>query len=266
MNALEGLRVVNTRSKEQAGELNHLLREAGAIPLPFPCIAITPVKEIAEFDQILASQSFDWICLTSQNAAEMLAIRARAIALDRTRLTAPRYAVVGTATAAALKKHLDIDASFKPETFDAESMARECPIEPGQRVLMPVSNLASTEPAAFLAAEGADVTRMVVYHTTVGDGGVDMGTSLKDNLVGAITFTSPSAVTGFVTRLKHEGGNLDDTRQVPIACIGPHTRDRAISVGMLRAFCPKHEHTLHGLLEALNQSVTSHQQGGRLWG
>lgn len=265
MNALHGLRVVNTRSVEQAAELNELLRDAGAIPLPYPCIAIAPAETVADFDRILTSETFDWICLTSQNAAEMLAIRARAMGLHRDRLTAPRYAVVGSATAAALKRHLDIDASFKPETFDADSMVRDCPIQPGERVLMPVSNLASTEPAEFLTTHGAEVTRMIVYHTTVGRGGVDAGTLLKDGAVGAITFTSPSAVSGFVTRMKREEGNLDDTRQVPIACIGPHTRNRAISEGMLRAFCPD-EHTMHGLLNALNDVVTSKRQGGRLWG
>jgi uroporphyrinogen-III synthase len=265
MDALEGLRVVNTRSKEQAGELNALLRAAGASPLPYPCIAIAPVAKIGEFDDILRQQSFDWICLTSQNAVEMLAQRAKAIGLDRTRLTAPRYAVVGNATANALKKHLDIDAAFTPETFDAESMARDSPIRGGERVLMPVSNLASEEPARLLTEKGADVTRLIVYHTTVGTGGVDVGTLLKDGQVGAITFTSPSAVSGFVKRLKKEEGNLDDTRQVPIACIGPSTRDRAISENMLRVFFPK-EHTLQGLLEALNDVVTSHRQGGRLWG
>lgn len=265
MNALDGLRVVNTRSREQAGELNELLRAAGAIPLSFPCIAIAPLSNVQEFDRALQDQPFDWICLTSQNAAEMLAIRARTIGLHRERLTVPRYAVVGTATAAALKKHLDIDASFTPEIFDAESMAKECPIEAGARVLMPVSNLASKEPADFLTEKGIDVTRMVVYQTTVGSGGVDLGTLLKDGAVGAITFTSPSAVSGFVSRLKREEGNLDDTRQVPIACIGPSTRNRAISEGMLRAFCPR-EHTLQGLLSALNDVVTSQQQGGRLWG
>lgn len=265
MDALAGLRVVNTRSKEQAGELNALLRAAGAIPLSYPCIAIAPVSRIGEFDQLLQNEAFDWICLTSQNAAEMLAIRARAIGLDRARLIAPRYATVGSATAHALKRHLDIEADFTPETFDAESMMRDCPIQGGERVLLPVSDLASEAPTQFLIEKGAQVTRMVVYHTTVGNGGVDVGTLLKDGQVGAITFTSPSAVSGFVKRLKKEEGNLDDTRQVPIACIGPHTRSRAISENMLRAFCPK-EHTLQGLLDALNEVVTSHGQEGRRWG
>lgn len=265
MEALEGLRVVNTRSKEQAGELNELLRAAGAIPLPYPCISIEQVPQIGEFDEALQQQAFDWICLTSQNAVEVLANRARAIGLDRAILTAPRYAAVGNATANALKKYLDIDASFTPEIFDAETMMRDCPIDGGERVLMPVSNLASADPARFLIEKGANVTRMIVYHTGIGNGGVDVGTLLKEGQVGAITFTSPSAVSGFVQRLKKEEGNLDDTRQVPIACIGPSTRNRAISENMLRAFCPK-EHTLHGLLETLNEVVKSHQQGGRLWG
>jgi uroporphyrinogen-III synthase len=265
MNALHGLGVVNTRSVDQAGELNALLRANGAIPLPYPCIEIVPVAEIEAFDQVLRTQSFDWIFLTSQNAVDLLANRAHAIGLDRDRLTAPRYATVGAATANALRQRLDIDAAFTPTTFDAETMARDCPIEPGERVLMPVSNLASEEPVVFLNQKGADVTRMVVYRTTVGNGGVEMGVLLNEGRVGAITFTSPSAVSGFVARLQQEAGNLDDTRQVPIACIGPSTRARAISEGMLRVFFPE-EHTLHGLLDALNAVVSSQQQGGRLWG
>ncbi|MEZ4666290.1 MAG: uroporphyrinogen-III synthase [Thermomicrobiales bacterium] len=265
MNALEGLRVVNTRSTHQAGELNDLLRAQGAVPLSYPCIAIEPVSKIEEFDAVLSQQSFDWICLTSHNAVEMLANRIDAVGIDRARVTRSRYAVVGTATAVSLKKRLDIDADFTPASFDADSMVRECPIHEGDRVLMPVSDRASEEPASFLTEKGALVTRMVVYHTVVGKGGVDVGTLLKDGQVGAITFTSPSAVSGFVKRLMKEEGNIDDTRQVPIACIGPRTRDRAISENMLRAFSPK-EHTLHGLLDALSDVVASRRQGGRLWG
>ncbi|MCA9860643.1 MAG: uroporphyrinogen-III synthase [Thermomicrobiales bacterium] len=265
MSALEGLRIVNTRAVQQAGELNDLLRKQGAIPLSYPCIAIAPVSKIGDFDAALERGSFDWICLTSQNAVDILASRAEAIGLDRAVLVAPRYAVVGAATAATLKRLLDIDASFVPEVFDATTMMRDCPIEAGERVLMPVSDLASDEPAVFLTEKGVDVTRMIVYHTVLGRGGVDAGTLLKDGLVDAITFTSPSAVSGFVKRLKREEGNLDDARQVPIACIGPSTRNRAISENMLRAFMPA-EHTLNGLLGALTDVVTSQQQGGRRWG
>ena len=52
MSALQDLRVVNTRSRDQAGELNELLRAAGAIPLAYPCIAIAPVAKIDAFDDV----------------------------------------------------------------------------------------------------------------------------------------------------------------------------------------------------------------------
>jgi uroporphyrinogen-III synthase len=264
MSALNGLRVVNTRSREQAGELNDLLRAAGAIPLSYPCISIAPMADIAEFDRAL-QREFDWIVLTSQNAVDILAQRVQALGIEREQLTRARFAVVGSATAASLQRHLGIEAAFQPADFHAEALARELPLAPGERVLMPVSNLAAQEPAAILAERGAEVTRMVVYETTVGKGGVDLATLLHDRMVDAITFTSPSAVDGFVTRLKREEGNLDDTRQVPIACIGPSTRNRAISQNMLRAFCPQ-EHSLPGLLDALNKVVTSARQGGISWG
>jgi len=111
MDALDGLRVVNTRSKEQAGELNELLRAAGAIPLSYPCISIVPVANIGEFDETLQQQSFDWICLTSQNAVEMLAIRANAIGLDRDRLTVHGRIVALDATE-------QVDVRLERDVFD----------------------------------------------------------------------------------------------------------------------------------------------------
>lgn len=265
MSGLDGLRVVNTRSLEQAGELNDLLRAAGAVPLPFPCIAIEPVSKMQELDDALASGKFDWVVLTSQNAVDVLANRANTLGLSREHLRRARYAVVGSATGAALKRQLGIDPDFQPVDFHGGATAREMPVVPGERILMPVSNLAAEEPAEILTERGAEVTRLVVYRTTTGKGGVDIGTLLRDGNVGAITFTSPSAVDGFVKRLKLESGNLDDARQVPIACIGPGTRSRAISNNMLRAFCPE-EHTLRGLLVALNDVVGSKGEEGRLWG
>ncbi|TXG79016.1 MAG: uroporphyrinogen-III synthase [Thermomicrobiales bacterium] len=265
MNALEGLRVVNTRSISYAGELNDLLRDRGAIALSYPCVAIEPVSKFAEFDNALRNDSFNWICLTSPSAVKILASRANQLGIDRARLTLPRYAVFGAAVADSLKKHLGIDADFASDTYGAESMTRDCPIERGDRVLMPVSDLATPELDGFLAEKGAEAVRIVVYRTVVGKGGVDVGTLLKDGHVDAIIFTSPWAVSGFVKRLKKEEGNLDDARQVPIACMSPHTRNRAISENMLRAFSPT-ELTLHGLLDALNDTVVLRRHTGRLWG
>lgn len=265
MNALAGLRVLNTCSSEDAGELDALLREAGAIPLSFPCVAVTLGSGIAEFDTVLQQQTFDWICLTSQYAVNVFANRVQTIGLDPERLTAPRFATIDPATSTALAGQLGIVAEYTPANFDGKTMARECPIEAGHRVLMPVSNLTPVEAVSLLTGKGAEVTRMVVYQSTIGAGGVDASTLLKDGQLDAITFATASAVDGFVKRLEREEGNLDDTRQVPIACIGPHSRNRAIARGMLRAFCSD-DHTLQGILTALHDVTVSRRQEGRYWG
>ncbi len=264
MSGLQHMRVVNTRAQTQAAELDQLLREAGAVPLSYPCIAIAPVEEIEEFDRILQTRSFDWICLTSINAVEMLAARVRHLGLDGARSTAPRYMVVGPATAAALKRTMGIDASFMPSIFDADALMANVPVEPGARVLLPVSDLASEEPMTALEQRGADVTRVTVYRNTIGTGGVNLGALLQSHDVDAVTFSSPSAVTGFVTRLANEHGNLDDLRSIPIACIGPHTRSRAHSSGMPHAFCPD-TYTLPGLLTALSDVMKSRRKGELSW-
>jgi len=264
MSALQRLRVVNTRARTQAAELDQLLRDAGAIPLSYPCIAIAPVTEIEKFDRILQTRSFDWICLTSTNAVEMLAARVRHLGFDRTRTTAPRYAVVGPATAAALKRRLGIDASFMPSTFDGDTLMKNVPIEPGARVLLPVSDLASDEPIETLEQRGAEITRMTVYQNTIGAGGVNLGALLQRHVVDAVTFSSPSAVSGFVARLAEEHVDLDKLSRIPIACIGPHTRSRAHAAGLARAFCPD-TYTLPGLLTALSDVISSSRKGEPPW-
>ncbi len=60
---MQGKGIVVTRAVHQAGDLADLLREAGAEPLLYPCIAIQPPDEPSALDEALrdaASGAFDW--------------------------------------------------------------------------------------------------------------------------------------------------------------------------------------------------------------
>ena len=65
---LAGKRIVITRARHQAGAFADLLREHGAIPILYPCIAIIPPDDPAPLDEALAHLSaYDWMLITSAN-------------------------------------------------------------------------------------------------------------------------------------------------------------------------------------------------------
>ncbi|MCA9871777.1 MAG: uroporphyrinogen-III synthase, partial [Anaerolineae bacterium] len=84
VSGLAGKRIVVTRAAEQAGDLDELLRERGATPLPYPCIAIAVPEDAAPLDEALrglAAGGYDWLVLTSRNAVAILAERLDALDL-----------------------------------------------------------------------------------------------------------------------------------------------------------------------------------------
>ena len=92
MTVLRGARVVVTRGRHQAGELDARLRGYGAVPVPYPCIAIVPPERSEPLDEALRAASageFDRLVLTSANS--VLVLRRRLDALDL-RLPAIRVA------------------------------------------------------------------------------------------------------------------------------------------------------------------------------
>src|SRR3954447_8504600 len=68
---LFGRRIVVTRSREQAGELVDMLEERGAEAIQAPTIRIAPPEDFEALDRACADAgSYDWIVLTSANAAD----------------------------------------------------------------------------------------------------------------------------------------------------------------------------------------------------
>lgn len=102
---LAGKRVVNTRAAHQAAELDRLLRDRGAVPLSFPCIAIRPPTDVAPLDAALgrlADGGFDWVVFTSANTVEAVAGRLSASASTATGRSGVRDPAEGSPTAASL--------------------------------------------------------------------------------------------------------------------------------------------------------------------
>ena len=251
---LEGSRVVVTRDREQAEELNARLREHGAVPLAYPCIAIVPPHSTLALDEALRSaavRGFDRLVLTSVNS--VMAVRQRLDALGL-QLPALPVAAVGPSTADAARRHLRLIVRDVPEVFLADSLATCVAIASGDRILLPQSGAADMSLIQALERRGAQVTRVEAYRTLCGTGGIRLRQLLRTGDVDAISLASASAAHHLADRLCEEGGTPRELAGIAVACIGSRTEAMAL----------RHEipvttvattHDLGGLIIALERAL-----------
>jgi len=264
---LAGKRVVNTRARHQAAELDLLLRERGATPLSYPCLEIVPPVDVAPLDAALAdlvAGRFDWLALTSANTVR--AITDRLAALDLRLPAAPAFATaaIGLTTAETAEAVLGLREAIIAPEGRGESLARAIPITAGARVLLPVSDIARPDAADLLRQRGAAVTVVTAYRTMTGSGGVDLPCLLRRQQVDAVTFASPSAVAGFVARLHAEGGDLGNFDGVAVVSLGPITQDEAKSRGFGQSSMSAMP-TLTALVETLAAVLVPSHGGIQAW-
>ena len=248
MSALAGKRIVVTRAAHQAEALNRLLRDKGAIPVSYPCIAIQPPADTSALDAALRDiGALDALLLTSANAVAAVADRLRTLDLqpDWSRLT---VAALGAATEAALLERLGIQADFVPAEQTAQGLARELPLEIGSRALLPQSAIASESTAEILRGRGAQARAVIAYETVIGGGGDDLPGMLAREEIDALSFASPSAVDFFARRCPRSAA--ESARALPVACLGPQTANRARESGYASVIAPPVS-GLRAMVEAL---------------
>lgn len=254
MSGLQGKAIVVTRAPHQADALALLLAEAGAMPLFYPCVDIALPDVTAPLDAALRAAEmgeFDWLALTSANAAWAVSRRLAELGLPLTILHGLRLAAIGPATAAAARDVLGLEVGVIPDEFSSAALAQVLTPLAEARVLLPASSLAETTLADGLRAQGAKVTYVVAYQTVIGSGGVDLPRLLRHGEIDAITLTSSSAATNLRRRVGDEGGDETSLRQVPIGCIGSRTAETARALD-LRVVAVPETHTLVGLIASLD--------------
>lgn len=253
--SLAGKYIVNTRASHQAAELDDLIRERGAFPLEYPCIAVQPPQDSALLDAAIHKLwhgEFDWLVLTSANAVWSIANRLRSLELSLN--YAPfKTAVVGTGTAEVVRSELGIDVDLLPVTFVAEHLAEAVLQQGGGSVFLPESRIARSSLADTLTSGGATVHRVVAYDTVCANDDHYLLADLQSSRVDIITFTSSSTVTCFANRLRQEDPQVNIQAllsDICIACIGTKTAATATEIGFPVSVVPR-EFTLQGLLSAL---------------
>lgn len=257
MSGLTGKRIVVTRAPHQADDLIDAIQGLGGISVRYPCIDIAPPTDLSSLDYALENvRDFDWVLFTSRNTVHMIAERIEALNL-RLDWEDVKIGAVGTKTSETILDLLGAKTDFVPEQHTGSDLARNLPIYPYEKVLLPQSSLADDDIYTILLGERqTDVTLVTAYRTIIGQGGDDVPKFLQNKQIDAITFTSPSTVANFIARIAPK-----TAWDIPAVCIGTTTAKVARDSGFQMVHTPS-EHTIDHLLELLDNLFTeaSHDQ------
>ena len=231
---LNGLRILVTRPRAQAGPLATELIARGGLPVLCPTIRIVPEPDTGEVDAALASAAhgdFDWVVFTSTNAVNVVAGRLDTLQLSPEHRATIRVAAVGAATGdAAAAAGLTVD--LVPVVANAEALVTELGprIKPGDRVLYPRSAIGRDVVPDRLQETGAVVLALDVYRTEP-ELDVDAGTvdAIRSGDIDAIVATSPSSLRNLIALLGADRHRVPD---VPVFCVGPVTAAAAEELGL----------------------------------
>jgi len=246
---LFGLRAVLTPGPSSPGMLEQHLRAMGAAILALPAFEVAPSDDMPE---PFAIDGYDWILLTSPNAAEALFDNLERQQLDARALAGTRLCAVGKATAAAVeRRHLRIDA--QPESYEPEAVRaalRGHGELQGTRILVPRADLTRRAATGLLEDAGATVVEAAAYRTRPPEFSREHAQGLLDFAPHLVVFTNSAAVRHFAAMLGDRA--LADLRPgTAFASIGPVTTQALERLGLPVAVEPLRHDAPH-LAEAIS--------------
>ncbi|MFD5276738.1 uroporphyrinogen-III synthase [Pseudarthrobacter sp. NPDC058362] len=166
--ALNGARVLITRSPERAAPVAAALAAAGATPLLLPLIDFERAADQHALDvacDALSAGAYGWLVISSATTVHALAgkARERGLALRQLVPAGTRIAAVGPATRRELEAE-GLQAHLVPA--GGQSAAGLLEVWPGGgTVLLPQADIAAPLLAEGLSAAGSSVTAVTAYHT-----------------------------------------------------------------------------------------------------
>lgn len=270
---LYGQRILVTRTREQASIFSERLQALGAVPVEFPTIRIMPPQDWEQLDSALNKlfledaverPYYNWLVFTSVNGVIMCCERLITLGHTIEHMSHVRIAVIGPATASALKRY-GLIADIVPDEYIAEGVAAALRSDAqargvslvGQRVLLARAAEARKILVTELQQAGALVDEVPAYYTVAvahdDEQGQQVLRLLREQKLDILTFTSSSTVLNFMQWLSSDEERVRLVTHNPhlsIACIGPITAQTARELG-LDVDIEAQEFTIDGLVEAI---------------
>jgi len=196
-----GRRLVLTRPRGPATEWRARLETLGANVLELPLIQVTKDYDKAVLVEVFAGiAQYEWLVFTSANGARFFFEEFHRAFDDIRALGLAQIAVVGEATAEAVREqHLRVEV--QPKKSNAEELARmlmERESLDSAKVLVVTGNLNRDTLVDMLSDARAIVDRLPIYKTEEADlTGDPVAGDFRQNGADAIVFASPSAAQSF---------------------------------------------------------------------
>ncbi|HEY1768176.1 MAG TPA: uroporphyrinogen-III synthase [Terracidiphilus sp.] len=215
--------VLVTRAAHQAGKLSELLRALGAEPVEVPVLEFRPPASFEPLDEALRQiDAYDWLVLTSANAARGLSERAADLGIRLDQRVTMQVAAVGPGTASAAQK-AKLTVTVLPEAHVAEGLVAALETETaGKRVLLARAAVARDVLPDALRAAGARVDVVDAYRNILPDSAPALLRQALEQRIDAATFTSSSSVT-HLKEAAEKAGIAFPFAGVPAISIGPVT-------------------------------------------
>ncbi len=249
---LFGKRIVITRARSQASDLVSKLSKLGAQCIEIPTIKIAPPEDIKPLKESIENiNNYDWLVFTSVNGVKFFFDILFDMGKDVRILGHLKFACIGPVTKERLQDY-GIISDILPETYRAESVIdafSRFEIK-NKKILLPRAKKARTILPEELTKMGAEVDEIIAYETLLDDKEKEqLITLLEKNKIDAITFTSSSTVSNFMSLLdSQDSDNL--LKEIVTASIGPITSD-TIKSNNIKLDIEAKEYTIQGLVDAL---------------
>lgn len=234
---LGDVQVIVTREKTKASKLSKKLLEQGAHVIELPAIETASMEDDSNFQdaikEIMEQKTVRWIVLTSPTGVEMFfsLLKKEKIDLRRFLSDTLRFAVSGTATAAALERY-GIYADLMPKKFSGKDLGKafEASVDRNEKLYLFRSELADEELPNYLKDRGFCCKEVPIYRT-VSRMNLEWVESVWDGMekqeIDYVAFTSASTVRGFVQAMGERDFSI-----VSAVCIGEKTAACAREYGM----------------------------------
>ncbi len=255
VDALALRRVVVTRSGAQGDVLVQRFRALGATVVHCPMLSFAPPHNMSLLREAVDNIArYDWLVFTSANAVQAVAEQI-VEQHGHLHVRLPAIATVGSATAAAVAV-LGWTVHYIAARGGGLALARELPVAPGAKILLPRADIASADLPNVLQDRDC-VVREVVAYRTVSHQAAAFPSSDDTKHVDAITFTSPSTVAAFVAAATVAKWNIrydQQRKRLIVASIG-ETTAAAVRQHNLFADVVATEQSAEGLIVALAREL-----------
>jgi uroporphyrinogen III methyltransferase/synthase len=258
---LLGKRVLVTRPRRQAADMVRRLEDLGAVVSLLPAVEVREPADWGPVDRALADLGrYQWLVFTSVNGVDALVGRLRQTGRDLRALGPLRLAVIGPATADALRRyHLEPD--LVPAVYDSEGLAAALKERAaGQRVLLARADR-GREVLRQQLASVALVEQVAVYSQVdavelTGEG----AEALRQGQIDYVTLTSSNIARALLRALDAPALEFIRAGTVQLVTISPVTSAAVREFGLPVA-AEAREYTSEGVVAALLALVGG--DGGR---